>query len=394
MKPNQLRAYLRNYPVLGILIVSAYFGIQYLRIRRHVLIVGTVILIILMANADHSKTKTILPAVHLLKIHKHQVKKLLLNYHPERLLLNIAHPVLTLPENILTHFWLSNNKLLLITQTSKYKIDDWENYTNWRGSADVYDVTTKTRMHLRGLTRILNLGEGIPGNFQWSPEHEWLQWNNCNTGDCWPNPTISHLDGTDYQEFGIDKFSRTFWLDSYKWAEAEVREFDSLQLIVHDARLKKTYSMPLRSERAQQLIHNRYNAKTPFYMPNREYVLPKLFIISDDFVQYDSSGNAVVLTDFDDIRANEKFEEHFINLQGNRIVTSVRYKTPHESKHTGYDVLWLSDPSGKHICELGCIPYDEDDNDGSNSDFSCEWKPDGKSICFVFDEILYELPVK
>lgn len=104
-------------------------------------------------------------------------------YPRERLLMQIAHPVVALdrtrdqsgqPKE--ETYWLTNQRLLIITRDAP----GIPSGSSWRGHADLFDTTTRKRQHLVGLTAVLNArsasGWDRPYDFQLSPSGSRVSW--------------------------------------------------------------------------------------------------------------------------------------------------------------------------------------------------------------------------
>jgi hypothetical protein len=187
-------------------------------------------------------------------------------YRPQQPLLPRATQVTALDEHYLTHFWISANRLLLVTSaqpTDSYDSVDVEP-SEWRGQATLLDVRAGHRHKLAGLTRLFHKMHAMPESFETSPGGTWLKWMNRETGDGWSRPVVARWDGSEYQQWDKGRDSSTYWLDDHRWVDEERTNYGASDvrndIFVYDAEQKTMVDLESHSKAGQKLVRTHYDS--------------------------------------------------------------------------------------------------------------------------------------
>jgi hypothetical protein len=187
MNVGKLRAFMRRYNEVGVLLVGAYMVGHHLWTRRRAALLAILTTLLVAVcwfrkgsdPASHPSVATSPPRVTSYADIQHQV------YLPQRPLLLHASQVTALDEYYLTHFWISTDRLLLVTSAKPTRTYDCLDVfpNEWKGQATLLDLRTGLRRRLAGLTRVFQKMHAMPryGVF-----------------DLWS----SRLDGSDLKELG------------------------------------------------------------------------------------------------------------------------------------------------------------------------------------------------
>ena len=120
----------------------------------------------------------------------------------QRLLTQVARPVLKLENGREKYFWLSPDRLLLVT--TLWKRDDGYDpngvslHPNWRGWADLLDTTTHARTRLKPFTDLLNRTGVQTDSFAVDSPDGGLYWESANGQN---RTCAALLDGTHSREW-------------------------------------------------------------------------------------------------------------------------------------------------------------------------------------------------
>ena len=127
----------------------------------------------------------------------------------ERRLMEVAHPVVGVKSEKEETYWISMHQLLIVTTEQKADEDDGRNHASplkhWKGFAELFDTSTRTRTRLSGLTHLLNrdpippVTVIRPEHFEMSPDGLWLLWQVHDIRHNGYFPRASHLDGSHYR---------------------------------------------------------------------------------------------------------------------------------------------------------------------------------------------------
>lgn len=114
----------------------------------------------------------------------------------ERLLTEVARPVVKVDVEKEQMCWKSDTQLLLLTTTGgRFPA------TQWKGFVDLISSNTGVRTRLSGLTTLLNrIGDdpSIGSDGFTSPDGTWFLWR---SGVETYSPSLAHLDGTHYHQW-------------------------------------------------------------------------------------------------------------------------------------------------------------------------------------------------
>ena len=163
----------------------------------------------------------------------------------ERLLLEMAHPVLTVdmgtdgwgyPKEQV--YWLTSSRLL--TVTTEY--DDGTDQSEWNGHVELCDSGTYARTRPFGLAKLLNSRSlsalGRPREFQLSPTGARLYWLVRKSNGGFGN-VVATLDGNEFREWETEPGLWTetcFWTDDQHYVQMIWDNDQPVQLKIRDAR--------------------------------------------------------------------------------------------------------------------------------------------------------------
>ena len=191
----------------------------------------------------------------------------------ERLLTELARPVALLdmsgPRIIAARqreqgYWLSSTRLLIIT-TDHAGGTMVDLLPTWRGHADLFDIVTRQRRRLTGLTNRLNEVGRMPELSEVSPAGTWLHYFSISNG--WEGQEAEHIiarvDGTEYRRWPARGYYPALWMDDAHfvdegWEPANSRSAYSEDVVARDVRNSKAdRRYPAESAQAKALLKRR-----------------------------------------------------------------------------------------------------------------------------------------
>jgi len=328
----------------------------------------------------------------------------------EPLLMEVAHPVVRIDPDYQNVCWLSSHQLLIVT-TSNSDVKS----ENWRGEAEIFDTTLRTRNRLTSLTNLMLRTTADPmdavGNFVASPDGKWLLWEAyCGHGAAPPSIRVAHVDGTHYRVWDYDESNERFFLDSDHlvqmrgWAPWVVisdlqdsRKVQKYQTLTEAQEVLTRSSMQhpfwievdrpdefsegyaaIQTYRAQDRIQpfpeGREEKEAPKPFRTQRLRLPPGAEIEETIV---STQQQSILYDFQIVRQNPLLS--WLH----------RFLPRMNAKSTLHAGLWVSRADRSGMREIGVVPL-QSAHDVLESNFHdvC-WLPGGKQVSFVYNGMLY-----
>ena len=342
-------------------------------------------------------------------------------YPRERLLTEIAHPVVAIDTSIIaehdpkeTVYWLDTNRLLILTGD----YDDPHRPQNWHGRAALYDVTTRIRRPLDSLTQLLNrpglsLERGAT-DFELSPKGNWLRFQNHLNGPNFECVTVVlKIEGIQSRQWVPERIDLFFWVDDEHIAQLYV-DSDGGQY-----ELLKVYDLsnPQRDQFVKQSSPAGVAAIAQY---DYSHPLSQEVIFFHDDTFYDDTVRAISRSFFDmgtrhvTIRT-DKFRLpkngrlidwpnalHLSDtiLHGQRTEVPMLVSWLHRllpfvpANPVTTEELWLKRPGVEDVQELGHIPATvEVDNFFKSRLEQVQRLRDGKQVSFIFHGMLYVMPI-
>lgn len=413
MNVARLRAIMRRYKELGVLMVGAYLIGHHLWHKRRVVLLMTpamVLLLICGLAGIRTRPTSVPQSSPVLSMHPAPPRSQ--GYLPQKPLLAHAHAVIALGEHYFEHFWISENRLLLITSVpSPRKPDDDSidgGLTAWHGQAKLVDLPSGRVRKLEGLTRVFNHMGATPGYFETSPGGKWLMWINYITPDGWPNPAVARWDGSGFQQWSMDKFSDTYWLDDHRWVEEETRSYDETEypkeLIIHDADRQKTSVLKLKSKAGQKLARAHQAVCEHEFTTGWREETSEVTISEEKSSNQsiDESGYVSPLYFYSiTMPAGADVQKILVCPKTRRVLYVLRFQNIAEGvqaqpKYGVFDLrtsrLDGSDMKDLGYVEAGELNYTEEKSPTATQELSgVEWLPDGKHFSFLYRGKLYRV---
>ena len=404
MNVRRLRKIMRRYKEVGVLLVGAYLVGRHLWTRRRAALLATLLVAgCWLGRESEAPSRSPLPPVPPPPVRPVELPS---DYMPQKRLLPHANPVTALDAYYCTHFWISDDRLMLVTGAEPTRIYDCLDVfpSAWKGKATLLDLHSGHRRLLKGLTRIFQRMHGMPGGFETSPGGKWLHWTNWETGDGWPFPMVAHWDGSECQRWSEDRASETYWLDDHRWIEEEHYPYYPKDVIVRDADRHTMSVLKLRSRAGQTLVAPHYLHVEPRFETAWEpatAIGPKVTITvksGDDDTDAAAMGHTYTIqmpcgADVRQVSVAPKTHRVLYVLQFRQCADATR--PPSEFGACG---IWTSNLDGSGFKELGYVengqPYyeasrEEKDPAVARNMFGIQWLKDGRHFEFIYDGKLY-----
>lgn len=335
----------------------------------------------------------------------------------ERLLLNVAQPVVGIDTTLQDACWLNDHQLLIVTSE-----DRESRYSDWKGVVERLDITTGTRERQTPLTNLLLRTTKDPwpsvGHFEVSPDGVWLEWQAYwGHGASRPSERIAQLDGSHYRAWDFCHSDETIFVDS----QHLVRLSSFAPFIVCDLQDPHKDRKCPKPEQAQAVL--------------AQYALKRSFQISASGSQSDTSVDIETYRTIDILQREkdaisdrqqeiEPVQRHKVALPPGAMLRDAKVNPQQQAvvyqleiTHTNplsswlhrlmprfsseppvTEGLWVSRADGQGLHEIGHIPIqpntDEADEATEGVFADLKWLPDGKRISFIYRGTLYVVPAE
>ena len=352
-----------------------------------------------------------------------------LGWPRERLLTDVAHPILKLKTESVETLWLSAHQLLLVTTTEEPELMKARNgvspSSGWKGVVELFDTATGVQTPLPRLTDLLQgtlVSPGAtPGNFATSPDGAWILWYTAKRSSrgAIPHVTshVAQLDGAHYRTWYHSALESAFFLDS--------RRLGFMTLGKPGITLCSLYASTPDQKISTMVEADAIMASSEAQHPN--------YITAGEA----EDANAAGAVEIGSYRNHDSWHHYFFSsrqpqnplqpfqkhilqlpvgakLQSSEASPQQQFLWYHlqtaqtppffvwlhrlfpnlSVKPVLTESLWISRPDGKGMQELGYV-LTHPDADGDPEDLlgNIQWLPDGKMISFVYHGTLYVLPV-
>jgi hypothetical protein len=345
----------------------------------------------------------------------------------ERLLIEVARPIVKMDAEKTSVCWRSTRQLLIVTTEQGASVADNGNgtpkWTAWKGYADLLDTTTHTRSRLTALTDLLKrtsvYSVGQPTSFELSPDGTWLLWDTF-AFNYWLLPRAAHMDGTHYRKWDCYRDEDTFFLDSHSLVQMNMNP-NVPMMVVRDLLNPKNdreYSKP---EQAKAILA-RYAAEQPVFItvpqPGSDVVGTQTranieMYRTQDWLQRihaEDNGGQGAPTPIQTwtlefpmgailqrAKVSPQQRAIFFDRAGSQLSPLLiwlhRMIPKFNPKPTINEALWVSHADGRGLREVGYVPA-QPGVSGSPTDGlkDVQWLPDGKQVSFVYHGTLYVVP--
>jgi hypothetical protein len=344
----------------------------------------------------------------------------------ERLLMDVARPVVGAEIQTAEFCWLSLHDLLLVSTEHDASMSKERNghtaYKNWQGSADILDTTTHSKRHLSALTKLIRQTTpfplSTPSLFQISPDGSWLLWRTYIGNHGLPSLRVARLDGSHYRGWKRSRVKEWFFLDSSHL----VQMMDEEPVMTICDLLNPSKDRQYRKPDQAEAILAQYALQQP------------VFVTPPDSQFYETSGPASIETYRTEdrmvwllaireekrqaplpvqtikVKLPEGATLHWIkvSLQQKSILYHLTIsRTPPlftwlhrilpklDIKSSETEGIWISRADGSGMREIGHLPRPSAATGNSDEllDYF-DWLPDGKQISFVYQGTLYVVPAE
>ena len=343
----------------------------------------------------------------------------------ERLLTAMARPLIPIDfDHYRDQFcWRSDHQLLLLTTQGDIAPVPHEDYlvqTVWHGSADLFDISTRARTHLPGLTNLLNRDSTFPvltRDSLMSPDGRWCLWRVFETSD-FSSPRMAYLDGTHYHKWPGSPSQDDLFLDADHFLQ--MRDSNP-RMIVRELR-DPVQAHRYRDGKQAEELFVRYAVQHPVYLavPQPNGVIPGDRAEIDTYRSQDrlpfllSKSNPrrkapkPIETRFVPLPESATFYRGQISPQQQSVLYDFRMLSTHpflawlhkaipgiRVKPRVTEELWVSRADGQGMHEIGHISMQtEQNNDLREKLMHVDWLPNGKQISFVYRGMLYVVSAK
>ncbi|MCW3054459.1 MAG: hypothetical protein JWN14_3629 [Chthonomonadales bacterium] len=347
----------------------------------------------------------------------------------ERLLTEVAHPVLQLKDEKEKAFWFSANQFLLImtehesgSKDDRAGVNAHASYAGWHGSADLFDPTTHTRTHLTALTNLLTQTTLYPlldpDSFEISPDGAWILWDTDHAQESSYYRHTARLDGThhrDWLRYGSEEY--LFFGSHFLVQMAAVDPILVIRDLEDPAKDRKYLEpAPAKAAFAQYAAPDPYftavsetggqNGSAGFAVLDTYHTQDRLALILSDRDESQKAPQPVrahevplpVHTTFHEEVVSPKQQAIFYHLHVSRTLPILswlqRFFPKIQPKPVLTEELWLSRIDGRDMHKIGHVPTRLDANGTAQEQLEhLQWRPDGKQISFVYHGTLYVLPM-
>jgi len=347
----------------------------------------------------------------------------------ERLLTEMAHPVMEIKTKNEKAYWLSNNRLLILTTTQRSNEDAVRRSSAapqyWKGYADILNLDTGTKTRLSGLTDLLNRKTAIPENrtmpwttpekFEMSPNGQWLLWQINDDYHDWYWLRVAHIDGTHVRAWDSSPVFEHYWQDSRHLIQLEPLG-TMIVTDLQDPAKDRSYWLPGQTSDtfAQHLTqHPLYIGIVYPQTPFENYVEIDTGRMQDHIQFYEEEAKQSHTLQKRKIKLPEGAytQEVVVSPQQTAIfyhlqkiwispVSTWLYRILPKfymfyMKPILTEELWISRADGSDLHEIGHVPTSMDKT--GNPAFqlhALHWLPDGKHISFVAQGRLYVVPAE
>lgn len=336
----------------------------------------------------------------------------------ERLLMQVAHPVIGIDPDSQQTCWLSSHQLLIVTTSNS-------GYTkgNWQGEAEIYDMASHTRNRLTSLTNLLLRTTvdpmGAVGRFEMSPDGTWLRWEAYfGHGAARPSLRVAHLDGTGYRAWD-NEYGEKFFLDSSHLVQT--RGYGANIMVVSDIQDPRKDRKYRTLAQAQNAI-TRYKEQQPVWIMVQRHGVE----LSDSYAEietYRTQDRIRAAPDDDrnvqkspeplrkhrmafptgaaikeaEVSPQQQFIVYDLQItQQNPLFSWLHRLLPNFAAETTLrEGFWVSRADGGGMREIGHVSLPWSAHDSFESIFEdVSWLPDGKQISFVYHSMLYVVPAE
>ena len=333
----------------------------------------------------------------------------------ERLLTEVARPVMNVQSAKQTLYWLSDHRLLHIA-TDEFgafvrRPQGRPIWQNWNGSADLIDPVAKTTTQLPALTDLLKRTTEFPArapdDFAASPDGEWVLWYTYIQEHSRPSSHVARLDGTYYRKLSRTEPDDSFFSDSHRLVQITMVEPAMIVYDLKDPSQDRKYekSVDARTALAHYALHNLFSSYVTSSDKNERHGYVEIdtyrtadkvernivWPYSERYVQKPVRAHTLELP------RGATFEGGVVSQQQQSIVyhLQISHTSPlltwlhrlfpkYDSGPTLTESLWVSRSDGQGMHEIGHVPAGLDAN-GTPHDLLKEirWLPNGKQISLV-----------
>jgi len=344
----------------------------------------------------------------------------------ERLLMEVARPVIGADIEQAEFCWLSVHHLLLVTTKHEALSGKDRNghpvYKDWQGSVDVFDTITHTSKHMAALTNLIEQTTTFPHSdpnlFETSPDGSWLQWQTSVGGHGRPSTRVAHLDGSYYRGWNASRVEEEFFMDARHLVQMAGEEPVMTICDLLDPSQDKQYKKP---DQAKAILAQ-YAIQQPVFVTFPDSAFNQNLSSAEIDAYRTEDRIALLLALHDDkqqpskpiqalkVKLPEGARLRWITVspQQKSILYHLRIsRTPPlltwlhrilpkiDMQSIENEGLWISRSDGRGMHEIGHLPVPLDANDFNDDllDYF-RWLPDGRQISFVYHSILYVVPAE
>ncbi len=339
----------------------------------------------------------------------------------ERLLTNLAHPLIPFNVEAQQAVWVSPNQLLLLTTQPN------GNFAQWQGTAEILNTSTMSRKNLAALTDLLKRQIvsplSAPQGFDASPDGKWLRWETPPPKGTEVTESTVCLDGTNYSETSYDSANERsqeeeFFLDARHLVRMSGRSPIMVVRDLLDPSQDKTYTA---SEQAKPILAH-YASREPVFASitdpaesvDNGYVEIETYRTQDRMQRIFANGLPTQSAPTPLMTRKQKLPEGATLLESKisrqqGIVYHLavarmpslfawlnRLSPTFALKSTLTEELWVSRADASEMHEIGYVPVKLEAQGnavgiGVPEYFlgDIRWLPDGKQISFVYGNSLY-----
>jgi hypothetical protein len=350
----------------------------------------------------------------------------------ERLLMEVARPIVKVDAEHTSVCWLSDQQLLIVTNKEAVGVGNRSGTSNpahWQGSVDLLNIATHKRSHLTALANLFQREMiaplTVPENLEASPDGNWLRWDTHAARGPWFMGHVVRRDGTHYRAWDRNrpnsaaKVEEDFFLDSGHLVQ--MTDYGPMMTVLD--LLEPSRDKAIRELGQAETVLAQYARRQSVFHPEPQsgdgYVEVDMYRTQDrmKLILPESVGSrgAPVPLQMRKVRLPNGAElcESEVSSQqsvGYHLAVS---RTPEflswlhrvipkfTARPMVTEELWVSDAAGG-MHKIGVVPIKldasgkaEDPANGFEFFISdMRWLPDGKHISFIYRDTLYVVPAE